>query len=73
MIKTLSILAVIVVAAQAMPRYLIVPISNVRFVEEPLMHHRVARSAWPQELGPPSGGPAFQIPVNTNDAIGSAR
>ena len=76
MIKTFATLLTFFMVAQAMPRYLIVPISNVHFInpEEklPPVHHRVVRSAWPQEpLGPPSGG--FAIPVNTNDAIGSAR
>ena len=75
MIKTLVTLLTFFMAAQAMPRYLIVPISNVHFINpenQPQVHHRVVRSAWPQEpLGPPPGG--FAIPVNTNDAIGSAR
>jgi hypothetical protein len=38
--------------ANAMPRYLIVPIENVRFVHGPpqtQLHHRVQRSAWPQD------------------------
>ena len=37
--------------ANAMPRYLIVPIENVRFINGPQtqLHHRVQRSAWPQE------------------------
>jgi hypothetical protein len=38
--------------ANAMPRYLIGPIENVRFVHGPpqtQLHHRVQRSAWPQD------------------------
>ena len=37
--------------ANAMPRYLIVPIENVRFINGPQnqLHHRVQRSAWPQD------------------------
>merc|ERR1712076_152188 len=33
--------------AQARPRFLIIPIEDVEFA-----HHRVARSAWPQEAAP---------------------
>ena len=70
MIKTLATLLTFFIVTQAMPRYLIVPISNVQFIHGPApqSHHRVVRSAWPQE-----GAPGFAIPVNTNDAIGSAR
>ena len=34
--------------AQARPRYLLIPIEDVEFA-----HHRVARSAWPQEAPMP--------------------
>ena len=50
MFKTCVIFAMMVMASLAMPRFLIVPIENVRFMQDPSMiHHRVARSAWPQE------------------------
>ncbi len=47
--KVLAVLAALVVASSAMPRYLIVPIENVRFMQEPEVLHRVARSAFPED------------------------
>ena len=38
--------------ANAMPRYIIIPMENVRFVQQQpmqMIHHRVQRSAWPQD------------------------
>ena len=43
---------ILATVANAMPRYLIVPIENVRFINgppQPQLHHRVQRSARPQE------------------------
>ena len=55
--RFLVLISVLLVSmANAMPRYLIVPIENVRFIGEPqdpyidpVYHHRMRRSAWPQE------------------------
>jgi len=57
--------------ANAMPRYLIVPMENVRFVHGPpqtQLHNRVQRSAWPQDE------PAFAIPasIRGDDALAAA-
>merc|ERR1719510_2038258 len=61
--------------ANAMPRYLIVPIENVRFIGEPEEHmpvyqHRMRRSAWPQD----DAAPTFAIPANIRpgDALAAA-
>merc|ERR1712227_661523 len=58
--------------ANAMPRYIIVPTENVRYYPPmaPMAHHRVQRSAWPQE-----DAPSFAIPANiraTDDALAAA-
>jgi hypothetical protein len=49
--KLLVVISTLLVAANSMPRYLIVPIENVRFLNPAPQQtlHRVTRSAWPQE------------------------
>ena len=43
------VVSTLMVAANAMPRYVLVPIEQVQYLRPmPMVHHRVARSAWPQ-------------------------
>merc|ERR1712008_270580 len=58
-------MGLLVTMANTMPRYLIVPIENVRFIGEPqdpyvdpAFQHRMRRSGWPQEEG------GFALPPN---------
>merc|ERR1711981_661772 len=58
--KVFLALSTLMVVAQAMPRYVLVPIEQIQFVKPLNVHHRVARSAWPQ----PPDAPGFVIPDN---------
>merc|ERR1712077_113220 len=52
-------ISTLMVVANAMPRYVLVPIEQIQFLRPMPTHHRVARSAWPQ---PPDAPGAFVIP-----------
>ena len=44
---------ILAAVAQARPRFIVIPIEDVDFQFAPeYVHHRVARSAWPQEAAP---------------------
>ena len=47
---------ILAAVAQARPRFLVIPIEDVDYYEQQAAygypHHRVARSAWPQEAAP---------------------
>merc|ERR1711993_122764 len=61
--KVLLAISTLMVVANAMPtQYVLVPLNQLHYIQ-PQYHHRVARSAWPQEVGPPGPG-AFSIPAN---------
>ena len=58
------LVSVFVAATSAMPRYVLIPVEDVAFLQP--QNHRVARAAWPQGPGPiPKGrpGPAFALPA----------
>ena len=46
--KVFLAISTLMVVANAMPRYVLVPIEQIQFLRPMPTHHRVARSAWPQ-------------------------
>ena len=53
--------SVFVALTSAMPRYVLIPVEDVAFLQP--QNHRVARAAWPQGPGPaPKGRPGFALP-----------
>merc|ERR1712203_440552 len=57
--KVLLAISTLMVVANAMPtQYVLVPLNQLHYIQ-PQYHHRVARSAWPQDGGPPGGPGAF--------------
>merc|ERR1712018_556573 len=66
--KTLVAILLFATLAQAMPRFLIIPMENIQYVDSPY-HHRVARSAWPDDDGPAlPPAAAFVTPENIRHA-----
>ena len=74
--KVLLAISTLMVVANAMPtQYVLVPLNQLHYIQ-PQYHHRVARSAWPQEVGPPGGPGAFVIPADiraTEDNLSAGR
>ena len=64
--KTIASILLFATLAQAMPRFLVIPMDQVEFMPQQY-HHRVARSAWPQAPTAPGPG-AFIIPDNIRAA-----
>merc|ERR1711879_968635 len=65
--KVLLAISTLMVVANAMPtQYVLVPLNQLHYIQ-PQYHHRVARSAWPQDGGPPGGPGAFVIPADSSN------
>ena len=74
--KVLLAISTLMAVANAMPtQYVLVPLNQLHYLQ-PQYHHRVARSAWPQDGGPPGGPGAFVIPADiraTEDNLSAGR